>query len=128
MSAPLAAVRYDIAAPRVRLDLDGTHDAAAPGSPVAGIYVNVERAEANGAMVARRVTERLDLCAAVCADKAAVIFSKPFFIHKSQKLPVRRFFAARIFSRRKYKLYLYIIERKRSLRNHYYTIFFRKGQ
>ena len=81
VSAPLAFVNYHIAASRVRFDAYRAHYAAAVGGSVAGVDVDVQRAKAERAVIARRISERFDVRAAVRAHKAAVVFAKSFFIH-----------------------------------------------
>ena len=46
------------------------------GHAVAGVYVQMERMETEGAMVSRRVTERQNLFSAVDAGEPAIIFCK----------------------------------------------------
>ena len=48
---------------------------------VAGVDVYVQGIEAERAMVARGVAKRQDLAAAMCANKAVVIFLKDGFLH-----------------------------------------------
>ncbi len=81
LSAFVAFVEDDIAFFRVRKRFYGAHDAAALTSPVPGVDVNVERAEALGAVVARCVAEREHLKAAVGADEAVVVFGEKFLFH-----------------------------------------------
>ena len=56
MAALFAPVRDNISPPRVGLDLNGAHYAAAFGGPVPGVDVDVERAQAARTVIARRVT------------------------------------------------------------------------
>ena len=53
----LASVDKHVASLGVRLRLDGTEDAAAGVGPVAGVDINVERAEAEGAVVTGGVAQ-----------------------------------------------------------------------
>ena len=57
------------------------HKSATFVSSVTGVYINVDRPEAEGAMVARAFSERLYLSAAILTDKSAVIFGKSFYFH-----------------------------------------------
>ena len=57
------------------------HYAAAFVRSVSRIYVNVERAEAERAVISRRVAEGKHLFTAIFADKTAVVFRKPFALH-----------------------------------------------
>ena len=77
-AAPLAAMDDDVAAPRIGLDADRAHQPAAAIRPVAGQDVDVPRAEAEGAVVARGVAEGKDLSAAGKADEALVVFGEAF--------------------------------------------------
>jgi len=56
------------------------NSAAGIGS-VTGVYINVERAKAKGAVIARGNAEGQDLLAAVFACKARVVFLESFFFH-----------------------------------------------
>lgn len=57
------------------------HDAAAFTGSVAGVYVNVKRAKAFGAMVARGIAEGQNLKPAVCTDKTVVVFCEKLLFH-----------------------------------------------
>ena len=48
---------------------------------VTGVYINVERAKAEGAMIARGVTERKHLFFAILADESVVVFGESFRFH-----------------------------------------------
>ena len=48
---------------------------------VTGVYINVERAKAEGAMIARGVTERKYLTSAILAYEAVVVFCESFCFH-----------------------------------------------
>ena len=63
--------------------LDRLHWRAAFAGAVTGIYINVERPEAEGAVIARGVAQGLDLLAAMCANKSVIIFCKSFLFHFS---------------------------------------------
>ena len=73
-SASDAAVSYDISSPRVRYRRDRLHLPAAGAGAVAGVFVHMERPEAERAVIARGVAERLDLPAAMRAHKAGIVF------------------------------------------------------
>lgn len=64
-------------------DLDRLHWRATFAGAVAGIYVDVKRPKAKGAVIARGVAERLDLLATMGADKSVVVFCKSFLFHKN---------------------------------------------
>ena len=80
-SATVASVDDDIALFGVGLGADGTENSAAGVRSVAGVDVNVERAETEGAMVSRGVAERQNLAAAVFADEALVQLFEAFIFH-----------------------------------------------
>ena len=67
---------------RIGLYAQGHHFSAAFRGAVTGIDVQVKRPEAEGAMVAGAVAERLYLPSAIGADKGGVIFCKAFLFHK----------------------------------------------
>lgn len=73
-AAHLAFVRYNVAAPRIRLGKERAHPAAAGILSIARHHVNVKRIKAKGAMITRGIAKRLDLAAAMGADEARVIF------------------------------------------------------
>ena len=52
----------------------GAKDSAAFVRSVSGVYINVERAEAEGAMIARGVSEGEHLFFAVSADESVIVF------------------------------------------------------
>ena len=58
----------------IRLDLNGAKDTVAGVGSVTGVYINVERAEAEGAMIARGVSEGEHLFFAVSADESVIVF------------------------------------------------------
>ena len=51
-------------------------NSAAIGHTIAGVDVQMERMETEGAVIARRVTEGKNLFPAVDADKSAIVFCK----------------------------------------------------
>ena len=59
---------------RVGLGKDRLHQSHAIGESVAGGYVEVAAPEAIGAVVAGGISQRLNLLAAVTADKAGIVF------------------------------------------------------
>ena len=63
-------------------NLNRLHRRATFAGSVAGIYINVQRPQAERAVVARGVSERLDLFAAMGADKTVVILRKSFALHR----------------------------------------------
>ena len=77
----VTAVYYDISLLGVGLCLDGAENTAAGVGSVAGVDINVERAEAEGAMIARGISEGEHLLAAVLADKAVIVFCESFVFH-----------------------------------------------
>ena len=72
-----AAVGDDKAAARVGFGESGLHLPAAVGGTVAGIFVEMEGPEAEGAVIAGGIAEGEHLAPAVGAHKAAVVFRKP---------------------------------------------------
>lgn len=73
-AATVTSVYDDVALLGVGLGLHGAENSAAGVCPVAGVDVNVERAKAERAMIARGVAEGQDLFAAVLADEAFILF------------------------------------------------------
>ena len=69
-----ASMGYYIAASGIRLGVYRFHFSPAGAGAVAGVFVNVKRPKAEGAVIAGGISERLDPPAAVSADKAAVVF------------------------------------------------------
>ena len=86
-AAPVTAVNYDIAALGVGLCLNRAEYSAAGVCSVAGIYVNVQRTEAEWAMITRGVSERKHLLVAVFTYKAGIVLGKSlsgvryYFVH-----------------------------------------------
>jgi len=80
-AATLAFMDYYISALGVGLGFYRTENSAAFVCSVAGVYIDVERAKAEGAVVARGVAEWQNLLAAIFADKAVIVFCKAFRFH-----------------------------------------------
>ena len=80
-AASVTLVDKDIASPCVRLCLDRAEYAATGVGSVAGVYVHVYRAEAEGAVIARGVAEGQNLPAAIHAGEAAVVLGKSLVTH-----------------------------------------------
>lgn len=80
-TASAAFVRDDKALLGIRLRENGIHNTAAVRCAVAGIYIEMETAEAKRAMVARGIAERRNLASAVLANEAAVVFCESFLFH-----------------------------------------------
>ena len=76
-----ASVRNDKTTLRVRFRERRVHHSAAPGRAVAGIDVQMQGTQAFRTVVARCILQRRHLMSAVCTDKSAVIFCKPFCVH-----------------------------------------------
>ena len=83
LAAFLTAVNDHVAFSCVYLHADRLKGTAAIRGAVAGIDIQMERPEAEGAVVTRAVAERLDLLAAVGAREARIVFGKPFLFHKA---------------------------------------------
>ena len=81
-AASFAAVRDDKALFVVGLTADRAQDAAAGIGAVARQNVDVQRAKAKGAVIARSVSEGKHLFAAAHADKSAIVFLKSLRFHK----------------------------------------------
>ena len=69
-AAFVTAVDDDISALGVRLRFDRAKNSAAFVRSVTGVNIDMKRAKAEGAMVARRIAERKHLLAAILADEA----------------------------------------------------------
>ena len=74
LSAFLASVDYDVSLLCIRLRSCRAENSEAGICSVAGVYINVQRAEAEGAMIARGVSERKHLFTAIFANKSVVVF------------------------------------------------------
>ena len=61
--------------------LNGAKNSQAIVCSVPGIYVNMKRAKAEGAVVARGVSQGSDLSSAIYADKSLVVFCKTLVFH-----------------------------------------------
>lgn len=71
----------DISLLGVGESLNRAENTATVVGSVAGVDVNVKRAEAEGAVISRGVAERQHLFSAVPADKSLVVFLKSFVFH-----------------------------------------------
>lgn len=85
-AAFLALVNDNISMFGIKLREDRFKQAAAFGSAIAGIIVNVQGIQAFRAVIARGVAERLDLKAAVLAYEAGIVFSESFGFHISRDI------------------------------------------
>ena len=88
LTALFTAVGDDKALLGIGLALYGLEPTLTLAGTVAGVYIEVERPKAKGAMIARGVAEGLDLPTAMGADKAVVIFFEAFFHVLSRSKPV----------------------------------------
>ena len=82
-AAFFAFVNDDISLFRVGFHPYRAHDTAAWISSVSRVYIDMERAEASRAMIARTVAERLNLKPAVFADERVVVFCKKLLLRIS---------------------------------------------
>ena len=73
-SALLALMDNDVTPLWVGLRFDRAKYAAAWVGSVAGVYINMQRAQAKGAMIARGVAEGKNLTAAALTCKAVIVF------------------------------------------------------
>ena len=78
-----ATVSYDEAAAGIGFYGYRLHKPAALRGTVAGVDIDMERAEASRAMIARTVAERLNLKPAVFADERVVVFCKKLLLRIS---------------------------------------------
>ena len=76
-----AAVNNDVSLACVGLGANRLHLSAARIGSVARVDVYVQRPEAKRAVVARGKSQRLNLFAAMRANKAAIVFAKAFLFH-----------------------------------------------
>ena len=81
LSALFATVYDYIAALRIRLCACRAENAAAFVRSVSRVYINVQGAEAEGAVVPRGVSKGENLLAAVLAYKAVIVFRKSLIFH-----------------------------------------------
>lgn len=81
LSAFVAAVDDDKSLLGVGESLYGTKNTLAVVGSVTGIYIHVERAEAEGAVISRGVSKGEHLSATVLADKACIVFLKSLVFH-----------------------------------------------
>ena len=85
LAASRAFVDDYVALFRVGNYLDRLHRRLALAGAVTGIYIEVERPKAEGAMVSGGIAKRLYFLAAMGADKAVIIFRKSFAFHRSSR-------------------------------------------
>jgi hypothetical protein len=83
LAAFFTAVNYDISLLRVGHSTNRAEYSATFVGSVAGIYVHVERAEAEWTVISRGVDKGQNLFTAIFADKAGIIFSKTLVFHIS---------------------------------------------
>ena len=81
LAAFFAAVDDNIAALGVGKRSYRAKYSAATVLSVTGVYINVERAKAEGAMIARGVAERKHLSSAILAGEAVIVFCESFSFH-----------------------------------------------
>ena len=81
LAAFCAFVDDNVALFGVGLGGDGLHKTAALAGTVAGIYIEMLRPQAKGAVVSRGVAEGLNLPPAVLADEGIVIFGEKLCFH-----------------------------------------------
>ena len=81
-----ASVHYYKALFSIGNDLYRLKLAATLVGSVARIYINVERPKAKRTVVARGISKRLDLSAAVGADKGIIVFRKSLLFHITSPL------------------------------------------
>ena len=74
----IALVDYHISLFWIRFSLDRTENTTAVVGSVTGIYINVQGAEAERAVVAGGIAKAFYLFSAAGADKSAVIFGESF--------------------------------------------------
>ena len=81
LAALVAAEDYNITALRIGQGAYGAQYSSALVCSVTGIYIHVQGAKAEWAMIARGVAEGQDLLAAIFAYKAGVVFCKSLVFH-----------------------------------------------
>ena len=72
---------YNVSLFRIRLCLDRTEYASTVVGSVTGIYIHVQGAETEGAVITRGITEWQNLFTAVFTYESIVVFSKSFVFH-----------------------------------------------
>ena len=82
LSATRALVQDHVALFGIGLHANGLHRSLAGVGAVAGVDVDVKRPEAERAMVSGGVAQRQDLTSAMRANKAVIVFRKPFLFHR----------------------------------------------
>ena len=81
LTAFVASVNDDKALLGVGKSLNGSKNSLALVGSVAGIYINVKRAETEGTMVSRGVSEWFNLSTAILTDKARIILFESLVFH-----------------------------------------------
>ena len=89
LAAFIAAVNYDIAFLGVGKRSYRTENTSAIVLAISGIDVNVKRAEAKRAVIARGVSEWKNLTAAILAYKSIIVFRESFVFHISPYFPTQ---------------------------------------
>ena len=78
----LVTFMYDnVALLGIGLCLDRSENSATVVGSVAGVYIDVQRAEAEGTVISRGVAERQHFFSAILAYKSAVVFCESFVFH-----------------------------------------------
>ena len=102
-AASLTAVNYDISLFRVGKGLDRAKYSAAVVCSVPRVYINVERAKAEGTMVARGVAQGHNLSSAAFANKALVVFLESLFLQDTHSFinyfPMKFYFPTQNFEK-----------------------------
>ena len=80
-AAFVASMENYISALRIGERLNGAQNTATGLGSVARVDIDVQRAQTEGAVIARGVSKRLNRLAAMRTNKAAVIFCKAFAVH-----------------------------------------------
>jgi hypothetical protein len=80
-SACTALVKDHVALLCIGLYANGLHVSATGIGSVSRIDVHVQGPQAEGAVIAGGITQRLDLLAAMLTDKSVVIFGESFLLH-----------------------------------------------
>ena len=81
LTATVAAMHENIAALGIGDGADGAENTATGVLSISGVNINVERAKAEGAMIARGVAERKHLSSAILAGEAVIVFCESFSFH-----------------------------------------------
>ena len=83
LTAFFTAVNDDKSLFGVGQSLYGTKNSLTGVRSVAGIYINVKRAEAEGTVISRCVAEGLNLSATVLTNKACIVLFKSLVFHNT---------------------------------------------